>query len=117
MQRRDDKLDDELHIRGMYKDRVSEGPDEPELLAPEYKPPPGHRADNDDWRVDGLFIVTAQTGDKLEEKIKELETGFNIGTPSTSVKIAFRKDGHHRNADGKAEKAKGGTVSLHGKEQ
>jgi hypothetical protein len=117
MQRRGDKLDDELHIRGMYKDMVFEGPDDPQLLAPEYKPPPEHAADNDDWRVDGLFIVTAQTKDKLEAKIKELETGFNVGTASASVEIAFRKEGNLRNADGKAEKAQGGTVSLHGKEQ
>ncbi|OQE13620.1 hypothetical protein PENFLA_c045G08704 [Penicillium flavigenum] len=115
-QRRDDKLDDELHIRGMYKDMVFEGPDEPESLADEYKPPKDSRADNDDWRVDGLFIVTAQTKDKLEEKIKELESGFNVDTSSASVEIAFRKEGNLRNADGKAEKARGGTVSLHGKE-
>lgn len=116
-QRRDDKLDDELHIRGMYKDMVFEGPDEPGSLADEYKPPPDARADNDDWRVDGLFIVTAQTKDKLEEKIKELETSFNVDAASPSVTISFRKEGNLRNADGKAEKAKGGTVSLHGKEQ
>ncbi|CAG7980953.1 unnamed protein product [Penicillium nalgiovense] len=115
-QRRDDKLDDELHIRGMYKDMVFEGPDEPGSLADEYKPPPDARADNDDWRVDGLFIVTAQTKDKLEEKIKELETSFNVDAASPSVTISFRKEGNLRNADGKAEKAKGGTVSLHGKE-
>lgn len=117
MQRRDDKLDDELHIRGMYKDMVFEGPDDPQLLAPEYRPPKDYRGDNDDWRVDGLFIVTAQTKDKLEEKIKELETGFNVDTASASVAIAFRKEGNLRNADGKAEKAQGGKVSLHGKEQ
>ncbi|KAL4918342.1 hypothetical protein BDW62DRAFT_200967 [Aspergillus aurantiobrunneus] len=116
MQRRGDKLDDELHIRGMYKDMVFEGPDEPELLAPEYRPPKGYPADNDDWRVDGLFMVTAQTKDKLEEKIRELETGFGVDTTSASVEIAFRKEGNLRNADGKAEKAQGGTVSLHGKE-
>ncbi|KAJ5102311.1 hypothetical protein NUU61_004533 [Penicillium alfredii] len=116
MQRRDDKLIDELHMRGMYKDRTGEGPDISELLAPEYKPPEGHRDDNDDWRVDGLLIVTAQTKDKLEEKIKEVETAFNVDTASASVGIAFRKEGNLRNADGKAEKAQGGTVSLHGKE-
>lgn len=96
---------------------VFEGPDEPGSLADEYKPPPDARADNDDWRVDGLFIVTAQTKDKLEEKIKELETSFNVDAASPSVTISFRKEGNLRNADGKAEKAKGGTVSLHGKEQ
>ncbi|OQE96789.1 hypothetical protein PENNAL_c0001G11003 [Penicillium nalgiovense] len=57
VQRRDDKLD-ELHIRGMYKDMVFED----------------YPAYNDDWRVDGLFIVTAQTKDKLQAKLKELET-------------------------------------------
>lgn len=117
MQRRGDKLDDELHIRGMYKDMVFEGPDEPERLAPEYKPPPEQPPNNDDWRVDGLFMVTAQTKDKLDEKIQEVKTAFNFDAASPSVKIVFTKEGNVRNADGKAEKAKGGTVSLRGKEQ
>ncbi|CAG7949027.1 unnamed protein product [Penicillium nalgiovense] len=81
-----------------------------------FKPPKDYPAYNDDWRVDGLFIVTAQTKDKLQAKLKELETGFNVDTASASVEIAFRKEGNLRNADGKAEKAQGGTVSLHGKE-
>lgn len=117
MQYKANKLDDELHIRGMYKDLVFEGPDQPERLAPEYKPPPGYHAANDDWRVDGLFIVTAQTDAKLQEKIEEVETAFKIGTDSPSIKIAFTKEGNLRNADGKAKKAEGGKVSLHGREQ
>lgn len=116
MQYRGNKLDDELHIKGMYKDLVFEGPDEPERLAPEYQPPPTQSAANDSWRVDGLFIVTGQTKDKLEEKIKEVKAAFNENTDSASVKIAFTKEGNLRNADGKAEKAQGGSVSLHGKE-
>lgn len=116
MQYKANKLDDELHIRGMYKDLVFEGPDQPERLAPEYKPPPGYHAANDDWRVDGLFIVTAQTDAKLQEKIEEVETAFKIGTDSPSIKIAFTKEGNLRNADGKAKKAEGGKVSLHGRE-
>lgn len=117
MQYKANKLDDELHIRGQYQDLVFEGPDEPEKLAPEYKPPPEHPSGNDDWRVDGLFIVTAQTEDKLKDKIKELKDHFKIGTKSATVDIAFTKEGNLRNADGKAEKAEGGTVSLHGREQ
>lgn len=117
MQYRANKLDDELHIRGMYKDLVFEGSDAPERLACEYKPPPTHSANNDSWRVDGLFIVTGQTKDKLDDKIKEVKDAFNEGTDSASVEIAFTKEGNLRNADGKAEKAEGGKFSLHGKEQ
>ncbi|KAL4963397.1 Dyp-type peroxidase [Aspergillus stella-maris] len=116
MQRRGDKLDDELHIRGMYKDMVFEGPDDPNLLADEYKPPKGHPADNDQWRVDGLLIVTAQTKDKLDEKVEEVKRSFGLGTPSSSIEIAYEKHGNLRNADGKAKKAQDGTFSLHGKE-
>ena len=115
------KLRDLLHERGMYQDMVFEGPDEPESLADEYKPPKNWPANNDNWRCDGMFIVAAQREDELETTIKELKSNFGItGNPQVdkdqaSAEITLEKRGHVRNADGKAQRR--GQENLRGKEQ
>ena len=124
------KLRDLLHERGMWKDMVYEGPDE--TLAPEYCPPPKWPKDNDDWRCDGMFIVGAQREDELKATIKDLKSYFRIADDDTvdnenaSAKITLVKNGHVRNADGKAHRreipdekdpSKKRLENLRGKEQ
>jgi len=109
------KLRDLLHERGMYQDLVFEGPDEPERLGSEYKPPPNWHKNNDNWRADGLFIVAAQRKDELDKTIQELKDYFHIGKEDASAEITVTKEGNVRNADGKAEKT--GGENLRGKEQ
>lgn len=126
------KLRDLLHERGMYQDMVNEGPDETESLAPEYRPPPGWPAKNDDWRCDGMFIIGAQREEDLEATVKDLKSYFHIADDHTvdakeaSAKITLIKKGHVRNADGKAQRrlipdekdpSKKRLENLRGKEQ
>lgn len=126
------KLRDLLHERGMYQDMVNEGPDETESLAPEYRPPPGWPAKNDDWRCDGMFIIGAQREEELEATVKDLKSYFHIADDHTvdakeaSAKITLIKKGHVRNADGKAQRrlipdekdpSKKRLENLRGKEQ
>lgn len=122
------RLRDLLHDRGMYQDLVFEGPDEPETLNPEYKPPPGYPAGNGDWRNDGMFLVATQRQEELEQTIQELGEYFSLGTEKASIEITVRKDGQVRNADGKAQRRqipdesdptgkKTREENLHGKEQ
>lgn len=124
----DRRLRDLLHDRGMYQDLVFEGPDEPERLNTEYKPPPNHPAGNGDWRNDGMFIVAAQRKEELDKTMDKLEKYFHIGEDNASIKFTVTKEGQVRNADGKAErrhipdeKDETGTKTrienLHGKEQ
>jgi len=125
------KLRDLLHERGMYQDMVFEGPDETDSLAPEYRPPPGWRK-NDNWRCDGMFIIAAQREDELEATVNDLKSYFRIADDHTvdakeaSAKITLTKKGHVRNADGKAQRreipdekdpSKKRLENLRGKEQ
>lgn len=109
-------LRDLLHSKGMYQDLVFEGPDEPGNLNEEYKPPHGYPANNGNWRNDGTFIVSAQTKEELNKTIQKVKDYFCVGQgDKASIEITVTKNGHVRNADGKAEKNPG--EHLHGKEQ
>ena len=85
----------------MFDDLVYEGADSPPALDPDFRAPPGNEKkeglDRWEWRVDGVFIVAAHTARALRNKIGDVEDIFHVGDAnSTSMKIAFRKDGQLR---------------------
>lgn len=104
------KLRDLLHEKGMFMDLVFEGPDEPTSLAPEYQPPENWPVTNDNWRNDGVFIVVAQRKEELDATVKQLKGFFGItgdagvDEKEASMEITVVKEGHVRNADGKAQR-------------
>lgn len=110
----------------MFQDQVYEGPDDPECLSPEYKPPETQPKGNDDWRSDGMFIIAAQREEELHDTIGSVKNFFHIDKDDASAEITLTKNGHLRNADGRAErrmipdekdKTKTRLESLRGKEQ
>ncbi|OOF89813.1 hypothetical protein ASPCADRAFT_60793, partial [Aspergillus carbonarius ITEM 5010] len=96
-----DRINEGLFEKGMFDDLVYEGADSPPALDPDFRAPPGNEKkeglDRWEWRVDGVFIVAAHTARALRNKIGDVEDIFHVGDAnSTSMKIAFRKDGQLR---------------------
>ena len=93
------QINDGLFEKGMYSDLIFEGADIPDRLLPEFKPPPGHdpEKDGDNWRVDVVFIVAAESERSLNSKIAELETAFHTRDQNvTGIKLVVAKHGQRR---------------------
>ncbi|PIG78972.1 hypothetical protein AARAC_003616 [Aspergillus arachidicola] len=94
------QINDGLFEKGMYQDLVFEGADNPDMLLPEFKPPAGHTAGDDSWRIDLVFIVAACSEQTLEEGIAKIETNFHLrDLNKSSLKLEFVKHGQRRPGD------------------
>ncbi|OGM43961.1 hypothetical protein ABOM_008003 [Aspergillus bombycis] len=96
-----DRLNEGLFEKGMFDDLVYEFADNPATMDPDFRAPPGNETktglDRWKWRVDGVFIVAAQSAKALRRKIADLEGAFHVGEPDeVSMKVAFRRDGNVR---------------------
>jgi hypothetical protein len=81
----------------MYSDLIFEGADIPERLLPEFKPPPGHPANDDSWRIDLVFIVAASSEQTLNEGIAKIETNFHLrDLNKSSMESVVAKHGQRR---------------------
>jgi hypothetical protein len=94
------QINDGLFEKGMYSDLVFEGADIPERLLPEFKPPPGHPAGDDSWRIDLVFIVAACSEQTLNEGIAKIETNFHLrDLNKSSLELVSAKHGQRRPGD------------------
>ncbi|CAI7585283.1 unnamed protein product [Penicillium pancosmium] len=91
------QINDGLFEKGMYSDLIFEGADIPEKLLPEFKPPPGHPANDDSWRIDLVFIVAASSEQTLNEGIAKIETNFHLrDLNKSSMESVVAKHGQRR---------------------
>ncbi|KAJ5940027.1 hypothetical protein N7516_000195 [Penicillium verrucosum] len=94
------QIKDGLFEKGMYSDLVFEGADIPERLLPEFKPPPGHPAGDDSWRIDLVFTVAACSEQTLNEGTAKIETNFHLrDLNKSSLEFVSAKHGQRRPGD------------------